>query len=52
MPYLIDSTHVIFYTQDLTDAVELVNRLTPSGIAVSIITRGVSGGLSRQRRLP
>ena len=38
MPYLVDSTHVIYYLNDLPDAVELLDRLTPAGIAVSIIT--------------
>ncbi len=54
MPYLVDSTHVIYYTRDLTGAVDLLDRLTPEGIAVSIITyievfQGVDGA-SHPRR--
>jgi predicted nucleic acid-binding protein len=38
MPYLIDSTHVIYYLDDRVAAVELLDRLTLEGVAVSIIT--------------
>src|SRR5579871_5840439 len=38
MPYLIDSNHVIYYLDDLPDAVALLDRLAQDGIAVSIIT--------------
>jgi hypothetical protein len=38
MPYLVDSTHVIYYFDDLPAAVELLDLLTPARTAVSIVT--------------
>jgi tRNA(fMet)-specific endonuclease VapC len=38
MPHLIDSNWVIQYLEDVAAAIELLDRLSASGIAVSIIT--------------
>jgi len=38
MPYLLDSDIVIDHLENVPDAVQLVSRLAPSGITMSIIT--------------
>ncbi len=49
MPYLIDSDWIVDYLSDLRDARDLIERLTPSGLVISIITyMEVYEGVSEQ----
>lgn len=38
MPYLIDTNWVVYHLADIPEAAELLERLAPQGIAISIIT--------------
>lgn len=38
MPYLLDSNIVVYHLGDIPQAVSLVSRLAPDGIAISIVT--------------